>query len=153
MKFLLLFKSLLLFAMLQSGAAFAADDSVMGPPADAPPTTEEATRLTQELASKLRCPVCQGLSVNDSKADAAVAMKSRIGELVAEGYSDDQIVDFFVDRYGDFVLLEPKPEGVNWLVWLGPVGFLGVGAGWIVWSVRGREEDPLSLPPPTSSAS
>lgn len=140
------------FLFLLTALAFAADDPVMGPPADAPPTTEEAALLTEELASKLRCPVCQGLSVNDSKADAAVAMKSRIGELVAEGYSDDQIVDFFIDRYGEFVLLEPKPEGVNWLVWLGPVGFLGLGAGWVVWSLRGREEDPLTLPPPKTAS-
>ena len=139
---------LALSALAPVGApALAADEAIMGPPADAPPGAADADALTEELSSKLRCPVCQGLSVNDSKAEAAVAMKGRIAELVAEGYSEDQIVDFFIDRYGEWVLLEPKTDGVNLLVWLGPLGFLLLGGGWVAWSLRGREEDPLTLPP------
>jgi len=141
-------KTLLLSLMLAlSAPVVAADEAILGPPAEAPPSAEDASILIEELASKLRCPVCQGLSVNDSKAEAAVAMKGRITELVEEGYSDDQIVDFFIDRYGEWVLLDPKTEGVNWLVWLGPIGFMLLGGGWVAWSLRGREEDPLTLPP------
>ncbi len=147
----LLSLTLLAFALLAvsplGAPAQASEETVIGPPADAPPSAEAAEELTEELASKLRCPVCQGLSVNASKAEAAVAMKSRNAELVAKGYSDEQIVDFFIDRYGEWVLLEPKTGGVNWLVWLGPIGFVLLGGGWVAWSLRGRDEDPLTIPP------
>ena len=68
-----------------------------------PPSAEEVETRTYELGKILRCPVCQGLSVADSQSDAAVAMKNRIKELVAMGYSDDQIIDYFIGRYGEFI--------------------------------------------------
>ncbi|MCB9766517.1 MAG: cytochrome c-type biogenesis protein CcmH, partial [Alphaproteobacteria bacterium] len=71
----------------------------------------EARTLT--LAHGLRCPVCQGMSVADSSSEAAVNMKNRIRELVTAGYTDDQIEDYFIDRYGTWVLLEPPDDGVN----------------------------------------
>ena len=92
-----------------------------------PPSTEEVETRTYELGKILRCPVCQGLSVADSQSDAAVAMKNRIKELVAMGYSDDQIIDYFIGRYGEFVLLEPKAE--HWFVWWMPLIGLGAGIG------------------------
>ena len=92
-----------------------------------PPSAEEVETRTYELGKILRCPVCQGLSVADSQSDAAVAMKNRIKELVAMGYSDDQIIDYFIGRYGEFVLLEPKAE--HWFVWWMPLIGLGAGIG------------------------
>lgn len=98
-----------------------------------PPTTEEVTERTYALAKILRCPVCQGLSVADSQSDAAVAMKNRIQELVALGYADEQIVDYFVGRYGEFVLLQPKSK--HWFVWVAPGAglLLGLGAVALRW--------------------
>ena len=90
-----------------------------------PPSEEETTARTQALADILRCPVCQGSSVADSRSDAAVAMKNRIREFVAQGYSDDQIVDYFVGRYGEFVLLKPKDE--HQFIWLAPGAFVLLG--------------------------
>ena len=91
-----------------------------------PPTAENVEHRTYELGKILRCPVCQGLSVADSRSDAAVAMKNRIQELVALGYSDEQIVNYFIQRYGEFVLLEPKKD--HWFVWVMPgvVVFIGI---------------------------
>lgn len=91
-----------------------------------PPTAEEVEHRTYELGKILRCPVCQGLSVADSRSDAAVAMKNRIQELVALGYSDEQIVNYFIQRYGEFVLLQPKKD--HWFVWVMPgvVVFMGI---------------------------
>jgi cytochrome c-type biogenesis protein CcmH len=91
------------------------------------PTAEEVETRTYALGKILRCPVCQGLSVADSQSDAAVAMKNRIKELVSMGYSDDQIIDYFIGRYGEFVLLEPKAE--HWFVWWMPLIGLGAGIG------------------------
>lgn len=98
-----------------------------------PPSTEEVKDRAYALGKILRCPVCQGLSVADSQSDAAVAMQNRIKELVALGYSDDQIVDYFIGSYGEFVLLQPKKK--HWFVWVAPgVGLLlGIGVVAIRW--------------------
>ena len=93
------------------------------------PNAGEVEQRTYDLGKVLRCPVCQGLSVADSQSDAAVAMKNRIKELVALGYSDDQIIDYFIGRYGEFVLLQPKSE--HWFVWWMPLFGLGVGGGMV----------------------
>lgn len=109
------------------------------PPAGPPLEGEEAERESRRIGSGLRCPVCQGLSVADSNADAAVAMKNRIDELVRQGYTEEQIVDYFVDRYGEFVRLEPEAEGLNVLLWVIPgLVLLGGGAWW--WSTANRDE-------------
>ena len=92
-----------------------------------PPPQEEVETRTYGLAKILRCPVCQGLSVADSRSDAAVAMKNRIEELVALGYDDEQIIDYFVQRYGEFTLLRPKDE--HWIVWTAPKLLLY----WVFW--------------------
>ncbi len=132
--------------LLLCALSFAGED-LIGPPAEAPRDEAATAELTEALATKLRCPVCQGLSVNDSKAEAAVAMKHRIEELVAEGYSEEQIVDFFIDRYGEWVLLEPTREGINLLVWIGPVLFLGLGLGWVGWSLKNKPPSPPAPAP------
>ncbi|RKG85645.1 cytochrome c-type biogenesis protein [Corallococcus terminator] len=75
----------------------------------------------QVLAKKLRCAVCQGLSVADSPSSMARAQLDKVRELVSDGKTDEEIVDYFVARYGEWVLLEPRAEGFNWFVWLGPV--------------------------------
>ena len=105
-----------------------------------PPSGAEVETRTYDLGKILRCPVCQGLSVADSQSDAAVAMKNRIKELVAMGYSDDQIIDYFIGRYGEFVLLQPKSE--HWFVWWMPLFGLGAGIGIVAlrWGSGTKEE-------------
>ncbi len=93
-----------------------------------PPATEaDIDARVEALTTRLRCPVCQGLNVAESRSEAALAMKARIRELVTQGYTQDQVVEYFTDRYGDWVLLEPPRVGVNWLLWSGPFGLLAVG--------------------------
>ena len=104
------------------------------PPFLEPPTPEVVEARTEELAKILRCPVCQGLSVADSRENASLAMKSRIEEMVAAGYSDEQVVDYFVDRYGEWVLL--KPDSRHWVVWLSPFIAGGIGFGVVVLAIR-----------------
>ncbi|MCP3059949.1 cytochrome c-type biogenesis protein CcmH [Myxococcus sp. K38C18041901] len=86
----------------------------------------------QKLGKTLRCAVCQGLSISDSPSSMARAQLDMVRELVSEGKSDQEVVEFFVSRYGEWVLLEPKAEGFNWFVWLGPVALLIVG-GFVIW--------------------
>lgn len=119
--------------------AFGAEHAVpLAEPPLGPPLSiaAEIDALTSEISDGLRCPTCQGLSVDDSPADGARAMKARIRELVAQGYTREQIEDYFVDRYGTWVLLSPPATGVHWAVWLGPLAFLLVGGGLL--ALRGR---------------
>jgi cytochrome c-type biogenesis protein CcmH len=85
----------------------------------------------QQLGKELRCAVCQGLSVADSPSSMARAQLDKIRELVADGKTDQQVRDYFVARYGEWVLLQPKAEGFNWFVWLGPVALL-LGGGYVI---------------------
>ena len=124
---------------LMLALALALDPGVGVEPFADPPTAEQADALTEELARNLRCPVCQGLSVQDSSADAAVAMKARIRELVEQGYTEDQVVDYFIERYGEWVLLEPKVE-TNLAVYILPLVALVVAVGALA-GIRRREED------------
>ena len=93
----------------------------------------EIDRRAQTISEGLRCPVCQGLSAADSQAESAIAMRIRAGDLVAAGYSDAQINSYFVERYGEWVLLEPPRSGRHWLIWFGPLAFLGLGALIVAW--------------------
>ncbi|MCK6506108.1 cytochrome c-type biogenesis protein CcmH [Myxococcota bacterium] len=122
-----------------ASAADPAPQPLDEPPLLPPPASDAETDATTAVVSDgLRCPVCQGLSVNDSPADGARAMKARIRELVAMGYSQEQIEDYFVARYGTWVLLAPPAERQHWAVYLAPVVFLGGGLAVIGWSYRNR---------------
>lgn len=97
---------------------------VAGVAAASPAPTDRA----DALASRLRCPVCRSVSVAESRSDTALAMQDRIDELIAAGESDDAIVDYFVGRYGDWVLLDPPATGVGLALWLLPAAGLVGGA-------------------------
>lgn len=132
----------LLFALLLN-VCIAQEEGIPGLPPGEPPPVEQVDALAQDIAEGLRCPVCQGMSVADSTTPTAVQMQRRIHELVAMGYTEGQIIDFFIDRYGEFVLLEPPREGINWLIWIGPgvAGGLGIVAAFMALSGFRREED------------
>lgn len=80
------------------------------------------------LIKELRCLVCQNQSLADSNADLAQDLRRQVHSQIVEGHSDDQIVDFMVARYGDFVRYRPPFKPVTYLLWLGPVVLLMVGA-------------------------
>ena len=121
------------------------------PPALAVPDSETAKTRTRQVARGLRCPVCQGLSVADSNADSARAMYDRIAELVAQGYSEQQIADYFSDRYGGWVRLEPEPEGLNLLIFVLPAALLVGGGLWLAARSRETVDVPMSLPLPAAA--
>lgn len=90
-------------------------------------SAQDLDARAQAIAAKLRCPVCQNESVADSPAELAAQMRTVIREKLAAGESEDQIVAYFVSKYGDWILLEPPRRGVLWLVWLAPAGASLVG--------------------------
>lgn len=105
--------------------------SVTGPLED-PVLEARATKLSAEL----RCPVCQGLSIHDSPSPLAQQMKDLIRSQVASGWSDADVTDYFVSKYGEWVLLEPKASGFNLLVYALPALLLVGGAAFIFMAVR-----------------
>ncbi len=93
-------------------------------------------RQVRNIASLLRCPVCQGESVYDSHADVAVEMKTLIAEKITAGETTEQILTYFKDRYGNYILMEPPAEGLHWVIWIFP-GFMALlGAMFLVQHLR-----------------
>ncbi|MEF8792349.1 cytochrome c-type biogenesis protein [Thiohalorhabdus sp.] len=100
------------------------------------------------LLGKLRCLVCQNQSLSDSDADLAQDLRDEVYVQMAEkGKTNEAIVDYLVDRYGDFVLYRPPFEPSTYLLWLGPFLLLAIGFGVLVVVVRRRQQaltQPLS---------
>jgi cytochrome c-type biogenesis protein CcmH len=110
-------------------AVFAAPARAQQTPASLPPVQE--TRLdvqTREVASQLRCVVCQGLSIQDSPASLAKEMRAVVREQLAAGRTPEEVKQYFVQKYGEMVLLQPDPSGFNLLVYVLPIAALLFGA-------------------------
>jgi cytochrome c-type biogenesis protein CcmH len=91
---------------------------------------------TRAVSSELRCVVCQNLSVADSPSEMAQQMRAIVREQLQAGKSPDQIKDFFVSKYGDWVLLKPKTTGFSALLWILPYVVLVLGVLAALWFVR-----------------
>lgn len=100
------------------------------------PAAADPEQRAQSLEQRLACPLCHGQSLAESGSDAASDLKVMIREKIDEGLSDDQILTFFRDRYGDHIVLEPPLLGWGLALWAAPLVAFGVG-GWIVWTRRG----------------
>ncbi|ACO79203.1 Cytochrome C biogenesis protein [Azotobacter vinelandii CA] len=81
------------------------------------------------LIEELRCPKCQNQNIADSDAPIAMDLRREIYRMLGEGQSDEQIVDYLVARYGDFVRYKPPLDGRTLLLWYGPAGLLALGFG------------------------
>ena len=103
------------------------------PGVSATQATADLDRLARDVSSGLRCPVCQGLSIQDSPADLAVEMKALVREQLAAGKTSEQVRGYFIEKYGEWVLLAPRPSGFNLLVYLLPIALVA-GGGALVWS-------------------
>lgn len=94
----------------------------------APATPDPALeKHALQLAGELRCLVCQNQSIADSQAPLAVELKNQVYEQLARGQSDQDVIDFMVQRYGDFVLYRPPVKASTWLLWFSPFLLLGLG--------------------------
>lgn len=129
---------------------------LVGPPQGTPLEGEALAAKTHEVSLLLRCPTCQGSSVADSPSSTALNMRREVEDLLALGFTEDQVLAYFEAAYGQFVLLRPKAEGLNLLVWIGPGILLLLGAGILVVYLRRGEEEPeaeeVAAPPTTAPA-
>jgi cytochrome c-type biogenesis protein CcmH len=76
------------------------------------------------ISEELRCLVCQNQTIADSHADLAIDLRNQVREKLQAGYSDRQVIDFMVARYGDFVLYRPPVKATTWFLWFGPFALL-----------------------------
>jgi cytochrome c-type biogenesis protein CcmH len=88
--------------------------------------------MTTALASELRCPVCQGNSIQDSPSELAQQMRDVIRDQLRAGKTPDEVRAYFVDKYGEWILLAPKATGLNLIVYVVPFAVIALG-GIVVW--------------------
>jgi cytochrome c-type biogenesis protein CcmH len=116
--------------------------------------TPVTPQQVHEVAEQLRCVVCQNLSVADSPSEMAAQMRGIVRERLEAGESPEQVRQYFVERYGEWILLSPRREGFNLLVWWMPiaavaVGFVSVGLLLRRWT---RRRAAVAGPPPVAAA-
>jgi cytochrome c-type biogenesis protein CcmH len=97
----------------------------------------------QNLTRELRCVQCQNQTIADSDAPIAVDLRRELRELLAAGKSDDEVLTFLTDRYGDFVLYRPPFVARTWMLWAGPIVVLFAAAGAAIVVIRRRANMPL----------
>lgn len=139
------------------GVAGVASAQTPSTPSQASPTTALSTpnpgvdpvldARAQAVSSRLRCPVCQGESIQDSPAELATQMKALVREQLHAGRSEGEVLEYFVQKYGQWILLEPRAEGINLLVYGLPILFLALGGGALVVLVK-RWTRPMDDAPP-----
>ena len=112
---------------------------------------QQRARFT-DLTQQLRCPKCQNQDIADSNAPIAKDLRREIMRMLREGRDDAQIVDYMVDRYGEFVRYKPTLSARTWLLWFGPALVLLGGVVLIGQMVRRRRRQPATSPRDLSDA-
>ncbi|MBW6421280.1 cytochrome c-type biogenesis protein CcmH [Rhizobium sp. XQZ8] len=121
----------LFLAFLNPLPAFAVNpDEVLSNPA-----LEQRAR---NLSTQLRCMVCQNQSIDDSNAELARDLRVLVRERLTDGDTDDQVIDYVVSRYGEFVLLKPRLSTKTIILWATPIILLLIGAAAILVFIRTR---------------
>ncbi|MFS2138391.1 cytochrome c-type biogenesis protein CcmH [Duganella sp. Dugasp56] len=107
----------------------------------AAPQADGALELrVNHVAEQLRCLVCQNQTIADSHAQLALDLKNEARTQLAQGRSEQDVIDFMVQRYGDFVLYRPPFKPNTWLLWIGPFLLLAAGMATLLYILRQREE-------------
>lgn len=117
-----------------------------------PPARPVADETAHQIASELRCVVCQNLSVADSPSEMAAQMRAIVRERLAAGDSPEQVREYFVQRYGEWILLAPRRRGFNLVVWGFPVAAVAVGLAAVALILRRWTRRPAAAPTPVDAA-
>ena len=124
---------MLIFAMIIPGLVAAQEAR---PLAENP----QAEARLKALAVELRCLVCQNQTLADSNAPLAEDLRREVREMIAKNMSDQEIIDFLVERYGDFVLYRPPLRTTTTLLWIGPFLLLAIGGTALIVALRRRQQ-------------
>ena len=106
----------------------------------------------QQLTAQLRCPMCQNETLADSNAPIARDLRNQIFQLMQHGQSDEQIKQYLVARYSDYVLYDPPLKPGTMLLWFGPLLVLLGGAGVVLMAIRKRSRAGIVADTPSDSA-
>lgn len=112
-------------ALLMSSMAFAVEDNYEF-------DTAQQAALFDELTKELRCPKCQNQNIADSDAVVAKDLRDKVHQLVNEGQSKDQVIDYMIDRYGYFVHYEPPVTAATIVLWVLPLAIIVLGFGFVI---------------------
>ncbi|WP_438950851.1 cytochrome c-type biogenesis protein [Porticoccus sp.] len=117
-------------------------------------SSEDKRQRFHALVAELRCPKCQNQTLADSNSPIAQDLRSEIYRMLEEGKTDRQIVDFLVDRYGEFVMYRPPVKKTTLILWLTPLllAVLGIGILWWVYRRQSMNADLLNSRPGGVSA-
>ena len=131
-----LFTALLVVSLLLGAAPASASATL-----EAFKFASEAEELHfKELIAEIRCLVCQNQSLADSDAELAHDLRTEVYDMVQEGRSDAEIIDFLVKRYGDFVLYKPPLKPQTWFIWFGPFVLLAIAGFLLVRALRRQRQ-------------
>ncbi len=112
----------------------------MGAWAEETKLSAELEQRVKGLAHELRCLVCQNQTIADSNADLAIDLRTQIREQIQAGKTDQQIKDYMVARYGDFVLYRPPVQSNTVLLWVAPFLLLVGGIAFLFWQLAKRRK-------------
>lgn len=124
----------LALVLLVCGAASAKEATLL---ADDPVVEQRLIAISEEM----RCLVCQNESLAGSRADLAMDLRRELRGLIKQGKTDDEIKEFMVSRYGDFVLYRPPVKPMTWVLWAGPFGLMVAGIIALFLYVRRRNSE------------
>ena len=130
--------ALLLTLLLPFSAGAVQPDEMLADPA--------LEARAREIGKELRCLVCQNESIDESNAELARDLRLLVRERIKQGESNDEVRAFVVQRYGDFVLLNPPVKPSTWILWYGPAGILLLGAVGVLLYLRGRRKAAAAMP-------
>jgi len=94
-----------------------------------------------EIAEQMNCPTCVGINLADCRTQTCSQWRDQIADLVEEGYSDQEVLDYFSTQYGTQVLLEPPKSGSTLFLWVLPVVAILIGGGWLAYTMRRWKKD------------
>jgi cytochrome c-type biogenesis protein CcmH len=110
---------------------------------DAEPLAEDPVieRRLVDISDEMRCLVCQNESLSGSRAELAQDLRRELRTLIRQGRSDEEIREFMVSRYGDFVLYRPRMKPATWLLWAGPFVLMVAGVAVLFVYLRRRNRE------------
>jgi len=119
---------------------------VKASPVDTYEFRDEVTKIRfQALSKELRCPKCQNQNLADSNSPIAADLRKELYELLQQGKADSEIVDFMVNRYGEFVLYRPRVSELTYVLWFGPAVLILLGIIVVIVVVRRKPVDKKTL--------
>ncbi|OUS25967.1 cytochrome c-type biogenesis protein CcmH [Thalassotalea sp. 42_200_T64] len=135
-----------LMVLLSSAMIVFATFTISAGPIDTYKFPDEVTKKRfSELTYELRCPKCQNQNLADSNSPIAQDLRKEVYDMLLDGRSDSEIMDYMVQRYGEFVLYRPRVSSITYILWFGPIVFILIGGFVVFLLTRRKDTEPEHL--------